>query len=295
MRKEHASFMSRVVGIAGAGTMGSGIAQLAAESGFRVILWDVDETAVNGGLKRIAAQLDRRVERGKMTEEQRNEALSRIRTVTDLKELGGAETVIEAVVEKMDIKKDLFARLDEIVGPDVILATNTSSLSITVIAEATKRPDRVAGMHFFNPAPVMKLVEVVRGVKTSDGTVSRLMQLARDFGKEPIEVKKDLPGFIVNRIMMPHLLEAIRLYEDGVASIEDIDKAVKLGLNYPMGPFELNDFGGNDICLYVADYFYEEFKSERWAAPMTLRRMVRAGKLGRKTGSGWYDYDKEKK
>jgi len=287
--------MSRVVGIAGAGTMGSGIAQLAAESGFRVILWDVDETAVNGGLKRIAAQLDRRVERGKMTEEQRNEALSRIRTVTDLKELGGAETVIEAVVEKMDIKKDLFARLDEIVGPDVILATNTSSLSITVIAEATKRPDRVAGMHFFNPAPVMKLVEVVRGVKTSDGTVSRLMQLARDFGKEPIEVKKDLPGFIVNRIMMPHLLEAIRLYEDGVASIEDIDKAVKLGLNYPMGPFELNDFGGNDICLYVADYFYEEFKSERWAAPMTLRRMVRAGKLGRKTGSGWYDYDKEKK
>lgn len=285
--------MSRKVGIVGAGTMGSGIAQLAAESGFEVILWDMNESFVNNGFNRIAAQLERRVERGRMTAEQKDEVLSRIRKVTDLQELKDVETVIEAVVEVMDVKKDIFSKLDDIVGPETILATNTSSLSITVIAEATKRPDRVAGMHFFNPAPVMKLVEVVRGYKTSDETVEKLKQLARDFNKEPIEVKKDYPGFIVNRIMMPHLLEAIRLYEDGVASIEDIDKAVKLGLNYPMGPFELNDFGGNDICLYVADYFYEEFKSERWAAPQTLRRMVRAGKLGRKTGSGWYDYDKK--
>jgi 3-hydroxybutyryl-CoA dehydrogenase len=285
--------MSRKVGIVGAGTMGSGIAQLAAESGFDVILWDMNESFVNNGYNRIASQLERRVERGKLTAEQKDEILARIRKVTDLQELKDVEAVIEAVVEVMDVKKDIFSKLDEIVGPETILATNTSSLSITVIAEATKRPDRVAGMHFFNPAPVMKLVEVVRGYKTSDDTVEKLKQLARDFNKEPIEVKKDYPGFIVNRIMMPHLLEAIRLYEDGVASIEDIDKAVKLGLNYPMGPFELNDFGGNDICLYVADYFYEEFKSERWAAPQTLRRMVRAGKLGRKTGSGWYDYDKK--
>ena len=204
----------------------------------------------------------------------------------------GAGVVIEAIIEDLEAKKEVFAELDKIMPEDAILATNTSSMSITVIAEATKRPDRVAGMHFFNPPQIMKLVEVVRGYKTSDETVATLMELARQLGKEPIEVKKDSPGFIVNRIMIPQFIEAIRLAEEGVASLEDIDKAVKLGLNYPMGPFELQDFAGVDIGLYVMDYFYEEFKDNRFAAPMYIRQLVRAGRNGKKTGAGFYDYNK---
>lgn len=281
-----------VIGVVGAGTMGSGIAQLAAQQGYSVILYDLNEELVSKGMSRISASLGKLAERGKITEADKDAILARFQTTDKLDDLKSANAVIEAVLESMQVKQDIFSRLDGILPPEVIIATNTSSLSITQIAEATKRQDRVAGMHFFNPAPVMKLVEVIRGYKTSDETIAYLMDLARGFGKEPIEVKKDSPGFIVNRVMMPHFLEAARLVEEGVATMEDVDKAVKLGLNYPMGPFELQDFAGVDIGVYVADYFYEEFKDDRWAVPQSMRRLIRAGRLGKKTGAGFYDYDK---
>lgn len=237
--------------------------------------------------------MDKSIAKGRMTVEQKAETLERVTFTTSLEDLKPADVVIEAIIEDLDAKKAVFAELDRIMPEDVILATNTSSMSITVIAEATKRPDRVAGMHFFNPPQIMKLVEVVRGYKTSDETVQALMELAQQLGKEPIEVKKDSPGFIVNRIMIPQFIEAIRLVEEGVASVEDVDKAVKLGLNYPMGPFELQDFGGVEVGLFVMDYFYEEFKDDRFAAPLSIRQLVRAGRLGRKTGAGFYNYEKD--
>ena len=230
-----------------------------------------------------------------MTEKEKKETLSRIQTTTDMASLREADIVIEAVFENLDLKKEVFARLDEIVPDDVILATNTSSMSITEIASATKRPDRVAGMHFFNPAQMMKLVEVVRGYSTSDETVAELMEFAKSLGKEPIEVKKDTPGFIVNRIMIPQFIEAIRLLEEGVASAEDIDKAVTLGLNYPMGPFTLQDYAGVDVGLYVMEYMKEELNDDRFAPPLLLKQLVRAGRLGKKTGAGFYDYTDSKK
>lgn len=284
----------KIIGVAGSGNMGSGIAQLAASKGFKVILWDMNDALLDKAMDRIDKSMGKSVEKGRMTQEEREGALARIETTAVLAELKKSDLVIEAVIEDLDIKKKIFAELDQILNPDSIIATNTSGISITSIAAATNRPDKVAGMHFFNPAPVMKLVEVIRGYKTSDETIATLMNLAREMGKEPIEVKKDSPGFIVNRIMTVQFIEAIRLVEEGVATIEDIDKAVTLGLNYPMGPFTLQDFGGNDLGLRVMDYFYEEFKDARYAAPQTLRRLVRAGRLGRKTGAGWYDYDQQK-
>lgn len=284
----------RIVGVVGAGTMGGGIAQLAAQKGNEVILYDINAELVDKGLNRIIASLNKSVERGKLTENEKNAALSNIRATAELDQLKNASVIIEAVVENMAVKQEIFRKLDEILNPDALLATNTSSLSITQLAEATNRPDQVAGMHFFNPAPVMKLVEVVRGLKSSDETISALMEFARELGKEPIEVKKDSPGFIVNRIMVPQFIEAIRLVEEGVATPEDVDKAVTLGLNYPMGPFALQDFAGVDIGLHVMDYFYEEFKDSRFAAPLSLRRLIRAGRTGRKSGAGWYDYDNHK-
>ncbi|MEW9670500.1 3-hydroxyacyl-CoA dehydrogenase family protein [Ammoniphilus sp. 3BR4] len=281
-----------MIGVAGAGTMGGGIAHLAAMKGFKVILWDMNDDLLNRCLDRMNTFMDKSIQRGKMTEEEKRETLERIQTTTELELLEPANLVIEAIIEDLGAKKEMFSRLDKILKPDAIIATNTSSMSITVIAEATKRQDRVAGMHFFNPAQIMKLVEVVRGFKTSDGTVSTLMHISRELGKEAIEVKKDSPGFIVNRIMTPQFIEAIRLVEEGVATPEDIDKAVKLGLNYPMGPFELQDFAGVDIGLHVMDYFYEEFKDDRFAAPLSLKRLIQAGRLGKKTGAGWYDYNK---
>lgn len=280
----------QIIGVIGAGTMGGGIAQLAGQQGFEVILYDVNESLVAKGLERISGQMKKSVAKGKLTEVEMDEALARIKGVSDLSELSPASVVIEAVIENMEIKQEIFRKLDDILQPEVIVATNTSSLSITALAEATKRQDKFAGMHFFNPAPVMKLVEVVRGLKSSDETITTLLNLARSFGKEPIEVKKDSPGFIVNRIMIPQFIEAIRLAEEGVASPEDIDKAVTLGLNYPMGPFALQDFAGVDIGLHVMDYFYEEFKDDRFAAPLSLRRLIRAGRSGKKAGAGWYDY-----
>lgn len=282
----------QTVGVVGAGSMGSGIANLAASSGFKVILNDVETKYLENGLARIEAFMQKGVERGKVTEAQKAEVLERISATTNIEDLKDADIVIEAVIEDLDVKKDVFSKLDQILPKDVIIATNTSSMSITAIAAATKRPERVAGMHFFNPAQIMKLVEVVRGISTSDETVEEIKNFAKQLNKEPIEVKKDTPGFIVNRIMIPQFIEAIKLLEEGVASAEDIDKAVTLGLNYPMGPFTLQDYAGVDIGYYVMEYMKEEFDDTRFAPPLLLKQLVRAGRLGKKTGAGFYDYDK---
>ncbi|NUK29436.1 3-hydroxyacyl-CoA dehydrogenase family protein [Parageobacillus sp. VR-IP] len=283
--------MISTIGVVGAGTMGSGIANLAALSGFNVILVDVEDHVLQKARSRMESFMDKSIAKGKITPKQKHEAMEKVRGSTDLREMKHADVVIEAVIENMDVKKEVFSKLDQIAPEHAILATNTSSMSITEIASATNRPNQVVGMHFFNPPQLMKLVEVVRGYKTSDETVGQAKELARKLKKEPVEVKKDSPGFIVNRIMIPQFIEAIRLVEEGVASMEDIDKAVTLGLNYPMGPFTLQDFAGVDIGLHVMDYFYQEFKDDRFAAPLLLRQLVRAGRLGRKTGAGFYDYD----
>lgn len=277
------------IGVLGAGTMGNGIAQVAAQSGFEVVMRDIEERFVENGLKAIEKFLSKSVEKGKMTEDQKKNVLARIKGTTRMEDLKDVDFVIEAVFEDLELKKNVFRQLDELTKDHVILTTNTSSMSITEIAVSTRRPEKVAGMHFFNPAPLMRLVEVIRGYHTNDETVRIVMELAKKFGKEPVEVKKDTPGFIVNRLLMPHFIEAIKMAEEGIASIEDIDKAVKLGLNYPMGPFELMDLTGIDIALHVIEYLYRELNKEsKWSAPTLLRSMVRAGRLGKKTGGGWY-------
>lgn len=277
------------IGVLGAGTMGNGIALVASQSGFEVVMRDIEERFVENGLKAIEKFLSKSVEKGKMTEDQKKDVLLRIKGTTRMEDLKDVDFVIEAVFEDLELKKNVFRQLDELTKDRVILTTNTSSMSITEIAVSTKRPEKVAGMHFFNPAPLMRLVEVIRGYHTNDETVRIVMEMARRFGKEPVEVKKDTPGFIVNRLLMPHFIEAIKMAEEGIASIEDIDKAVKLGLNYPMGPFELMDLTGIDIALHVIEYLYKELNKEsKWSAPTLLRSMVRAGKLGKKTGGGWY-------
>ncbi len=283
----------KTIGVVGAGTMGNGIAQLAAQMGANVIMRDIKDDFVQRGLKAIDKFLGKGVERGKVTPEQKASVLGRIIGTTDMGQLAKCDFIVEAVIEDLELKKQVFSELDQICPPQTILATNTSSMSITLIAAATKRQDRVVGMHFFNPVPLMKLVEVIRGFGTSDETVAITTALAQKMGKETVEVKVDSPGFIVNRLMIPHMIEAVKLLEEGVATREDIDKALKLGLNYPMGPFELMDFTGIDICKYVADYFYQELNKElKWASPTTLKNQVRSGLLGRKTGKGWYDYSK---
>ena len=284
----------KTIGIVGAGSMGAGIANLAALNGFNVVLRDIEDRYLEGALARIDQFMSKSVERGKMTVDQKQETLARITITRKLEELKDVDVVIEAVIEDLTLKKEVFSQLDEIVREDVILATNTSSMSITEIAAATKRPDRVAGMHFFNPAQLMRLVEVVRGFETSDETVSTLKALSEQLKKEVVEVKKDTPGFIVNRVMVPQFIEAIRLLEEGVASAEDIDKAVKFGLNYPMGPFELQDYAGVDIGYYVMEYFSNEFNDSRFAPPLLMKQMMRAGRLGKKSGAGFYDYEDKK-
>jgi 3-hydroxybutyryl-CoA dehydrogenase len=282
------------IGVVGAGTMGNGIAQLAAQMGADVLLRDIKDEFVERGIKNIDRFLSKGVERGKLTEDQKSGVLGKITGTTDMGALADCDFIIEAVIEDLDLKKKVYGELDEICKPEVILGTNTSSMSITLIAAATKRPDKVVGMHFFNPPPLMRLVEIIRGYETSDETVKATTELAQAMGKETVEVKVDSPGFIVNRLMIPHMIEAVKLLEEGVASKEDIDKALKLGLNYPMGPFELMDFTGIDICQFVADYFYKELNKElKWASPTTLKNQVRSGKLGRKSGGGWYDYSKK--
>jgi 3-hydroxybutyryl-CoA dehydrogenase len=281
----------KMVGVLGAGSMGNGIAQVAAQAGYQVVMRDIEDRFVENGLKAIGKFLAKSVEKGKMTEEQKKGVLGRIKGTTRMEDLKDADFVIEAVFEDLELKKSIFKQLDELTRPGVILTTNTSSMSITEIAMSTKRPEKVAGMHFFNPAPIMKLVEVIRGVHTNDETIHIVMEMTKKMGKEPVEVKKDTPGFIVNRLMIPHMVEAIKMLEEGVASIEDIDKAVKLGLNYPMGPFELMDLTGVDITLHVTEYLYKELNKEsKWSAPTLFKSMIRAGRLGRKTGAGWYKY-----
>ena len=281
----------RVIGVLGAGSMGNGIAQVAAQTGYEVVMRDIEDRFVESGLRAIEKFLVRSVEKGKMTEDQKKDVFGRIKGTTKMEDLTDVDFIIEAVLEDLELKKNVFKQLDEMMRSHVILTTNTSSMSVTEIGMSTKRPDKVAGMHFFNPAPLMRLVEVIRGYDTSDETTRIVMEIARKMGKEPVEVRKDTPGFIVNRLMIPHMIEAIKMVEEGVASIEDIDKAVKMGLNYPMGPFELMDLSGIDIALHVTEYLYKELNKEsKWCAPTLLRSMIRAGKLGRKTKAGWYKY-----
>ena len=278
------------IGVVGAGQMGGGIAQVAAHSGFDVILSDIDMSYVDGAIKRMEKYFDKRIEKGKASEDDKQQTLNRITKTTDNSDFKDVDLVIEVVIEEMEIKKKVFQEIENVCKPEAYFATNTSSMSITEIAASTNRPERFAGMHFFNPPPVMKLVEVIRGYYTSDETVNAIFDVASKMGKTTVEVKKDSPGFIVNRLMMAQYLEAIRLVEEGVASIEDIDIATKLGLNHPMGAFELHDFTGVDIGYYVAEYFCEEFKDMRWNPPQALKELMRAGRLGRKSGAGWYDY-----
>ena len=281
------------IGVLGAGTMGNGIAQIAAQIGYQVVMRDVEDAFVQRGLNSIDKFLSKSVEKGKLEATVKEDILSRIKGTTDMSLLKDADFVVEAVIENMDLKRSVFKELDELCRPEVVLASNTSSMSLTEIAAATKRPDRVCGMHFFNPVPLMRLVEVIRGYATSDETVAVATNLAKKMGKITVEVKKDSPGFIVNRIMIPHMLEAIKIVEEGVASIQDVDVAVKNGLNYPMGPFELMDLTGIDIAYFVTEYFYKELNKEsKWVSPNLLKTMIRAGRFGRKTGGGWYDYSK---
>ncbi len=278
------------IGVVGAGTMGNGIAQIASQIGCEVVMRDIETRFVENGMKNIDKFLSRSVEKGKMAAEEKDAIIGRIKGTTDMADLKDADLVIEAVIEDIELKKQVFKELDELLRPEVIIATNTSSMSITEIAASTSRPDKVCGMHFFNPVPLMRLVEIIRGYTTSDETITITRELAERMGKVTVEVKKDSPGFIVNRIMIPHMLEAIKIVEEGIATIEDVDTAVKNGLNYPMGPFELMDLTGIDIAYFVTEYFYKELNKEaKWAAPNLIKTMIRAGKLGKKTGGGWYN------
>lgn len=279
------------VGVVGAGTMGSGIAQIAAQIGCQVVMRDIEPSFVDRGIAGIEKFLLKGIEKGKLDSAEKDKILGRITGTTDMSMLEDVDLAIEVVIEDLELKKKVFKELDDLCGSEVIIASNTSSMSITEIAAATKRPDKVCGMHFFNPVPLMKLVEIIRGYETSDETVDTATGLARKMGKITVEVKKDSPGFIVNRIMIPHMLEAIKIVEEGIATIEDVDTAVKNGLNYPMGPFELMDLTGIDIAYFVTEYFYKELNKEsKWVSPNLLKTMIRAGKLGRKTGGGWYDF-----
>lgn len=279
----------KAVGVIGCGLMGAGIVEVCARAAYDVVVLEVNQDLLDRGLGRIRSSLEKAVARGKATREEADQTLGRIRGTLDLVDFGACDLVVEAAVENMEVKKQLFAALDAVVPPHAILASNTSSLCITEMASATKRGDKVLGIHFFNPVPVMPLIEFVRTILTSDET----MQTAREFGAslgKTMVTAKDTPGFIVNRLLIPYILDAVRVYENGLATREDIDTAIKLGLNHPMGPLTLLDFVGLDTTLFIADAMFEEYKDERYAAPPLLRRMVLAGQLGRKSGKGFYDY-----
>ncbi|MDY5912449.1 MAG: 3-hydroxybutyryl-CoA dehydrogenase [Inconstantimicrobium porci] len=277
--------------VLGAGTMGSGIAQAFAQKGYEVIVRDIKDEFVDRGLGNIRKGLEKRVARGKMTEEDKDAILSKISGTTDMNLAADCDLVVEAAVENMKIKQSIFAELDKICKPETVLASNTSSLSITEVAVATGRPDKVIGMHFFNPAPVMKLVEVIRGAATSDETFATVKALAEAIGKTPVEVK-EAPGFVVNRILIPMINEAAFILQEGVATAEDIDTAMKLGSNHPMGPLELGDLIGLDVCLAIMDVLYNETGDSKYRACTLLRKYVRAGWLGRKSGRGFHNYAK---
>ncbi len=277
------------VGVIGAGAMGHGIAQVFAQAGLNVKLNDVSLEFINGGIKRIEGNLSRSVEKGKMTLDERKMILSRVHPTESLEDFKDREFVVEAVLEKIEVKRDVFKRLDRICGKEIILASNTSSIPIAELAALVSNPYRVAGMHFFNPVPVMKLVEIVQALQTSNSTVEAIRALSIRLGKTPVVVK-DTAGFVSNRVVCPMINEAIFAYEQGVASKEDIDTVMKLGMNHPMGPLELADFVGLDIVLDVLDVLYREYEDPKYRACPLLRNMVRAGYLGRKTKRGFYEY-----
>ncbi|MGG3162549.1 3-hydroxybutyryl-CoA dehydrogenase [Geobacillus stearothermophilus] len=280
----------KTIMVVGAGQMGSGIAQVCAVAGYDVLLYDISEAQLDKGLATIDKLLGRQVEKGKMTAEAKDAALSRLVRSTDLHDAAKADLIIEAVVENMDVKTKLFAELDEIARPEAILASNTSSLPITEIAAATKRPENVIGMHFMNPVPVMKLVEIIRGLATADDVYETIEAVTRKLGKVPVEVN-DFPGFISNRVLMPMINEAIYALYEGVATKEAIDEVMKLGMNHPMGPLTLADFIGLDTCLYIMETLHEGFGDDKYRPCPLLRKYVKAGWLGRKTGRGFYTYE----
>jgi 3-hydroxybutyryl-CoA dehydrogenase len=277
------------IGVVGCGLMGSGIAEACARAGYKVVVREIGDEFLQKGLDRIQKSLSKAVARGKATQEEAEQAFARIQGTLDLADLSECDLVVEAAVENMGIKKEIFAQLDSILPSHAILASNTSSLCVTEMASVTQREDKVLGIHFFNPVPVMPLIEFVRTILTSDETMAVVQEFGASLGKTMVTAK-DTPGFIVNRLLIPYLLDAVRIYEDGLASREDIDTSIKLGLNHPMGPLTLLDFVGLDTSLFIADAMYEEYKDPRFAAPPLLRRMVLAGRLGRKSGQGFYDY-----
>jgi 3-hydroxybutyryl-CoA dehydrogenase len=277
------------VGVVGCGLMGSGIAEVCARAGYRVTVREVSEDLLRRGLERLDASMARAVQRGKLAAQDRDAARARIRGTTVLADLAGCDLILEAIIENMDEKKRLYAELDAVCPLATVFASNTSSLSITEMASVTRRPDRFLGLHFFNPVPVMQPVEMVRGLRTSDETLAVCRAFCETLGKTVIACK-DYPGFIVNLLLVPFLLDAVRALELGVASREDIDTAVRLGLNHPMGPLTLLDFVGIDTTYYIAEAMFAELKDPRYAAPPLLRKMVLAGYHGRKTGKGFYEY-----
>jgi 3-hydroxybutyryl-CoA dehydrogenase len=279
----------RTVGVVGCGLMGSGIAQVSAQAGFPTRVREVDDALLARGLGRIDHFVAAGVERGRTSPEDAARVKATLSGTTRLDDLAGCDLVIEAIVERAEAKQATFAALEAIVGPDTVFASNTSSLCITELATATKRPDRFVGLHFFSPVPVMKLVEVIRGLATSDATLERVLAFGRTLGKEPVTAP-DRPGFIANRLLIPYLLDAVRAHESGAGTIEDIDKTMTLGCGYPMGPFTLLDFVGLDTAYSIANIMYDEFRDPKYAPPPLLKRMVLAGRLGRKSGQGFYAY-----
>jgi 3-hydroxybutyryl-CoA dehydrogenase len=289
-REEGAAYMAvKTVGVIGCGLMGSGIAQVSAQAGFATTVVEANQELLDKGLGGITKSLDALVAKAKIDERAKNDTLGRLTGATALEALRESDLVIEAITENQALKNETFAKLDKICPPNALLASNTSSCNITAMAAATRRPGQVLGLHFFNPVPLMKLVEVVQTILTDEKTVAAAYEWVQAVGKAPVRTK-DSTAFIVNRLLVPYLLDAIRIYEGGLASLEDIDQAMKLGCGYPMGPFTLLDLVGLDTTMYVAEVMFEEFREPRYAPPPLLKRMVMAGHLGRKSGKGFYNY-----